>query len=267
MYWKRHPELKIKSREILFYLPTLEQMNIMETICIISDKCNSEKNINGNYGNWAYNFHSKLDCPWNKGLKMSKEFCKKLSEVQREPIICIETLEVFDSSQGLGHIGNATNGLRKSCNGKHYRKITKKEKEDVLNGNLELTIELNKQYLIELFSDKIFYYCVENNIAWDSLEVVARMMGESPKAFNTRIGTKYKGLTFEIVDSCFIFNNNINVIKLEQPSKNITKQIKCVETGEIFNSVKEANLKYKGHISSALNGNRKTAGGYHWSYI
>lgn len=39
------------------------------------------------------------------------------------------------------------------------------------------------------------------------------------------------------------------------------------ETGEIFNSVKEASAKYKGHISSALNGNRKTACGYHWKYI
>lgn len=267
IYWKRHPELKLKSREILFYLPTLEQMNVMETICIISDKCNSPKNINGNYGNWLYNFHSELDCPWNKGLKMSEEFCKKMSLAMSEPIVCIETLEVFNNSQGLGHIGNATNGLRKSCNGMHYRKITKKEKENILSGEIEYTIQLNKQYLIELYADKEYYYCVENNIAWDSLEVVARMMSETPKMFRDRIGKTYKGLTFVIVDSCFVFGNSIKVISLEKPKKTLNKKIRCIETGEIFESVKEASKKYKGHISSVLTGSRKTANGYHWEYV
>ena len=50
-YFKRHPEINIISREILMYLPTLEQMNIMETICIFDDKCYSPKNVNGNYCN------------------------------------------------------------------------------------------------------------------------------------------------------------------------------------------------------------------------
>ena len=267
LYWKRHPELKLKEREILFYLPSLEQMNIMETICIISDKCNSEKNINGNYGNWLYNFHSKLDCPWNKGLKMSDSFKEKISKSQSEPIICLENLEVLENCQSNSHLSNASKGFRKTVNGKHYRKITKAEKEEIEKGNIQETLKLNKAYMIELYADTPFYYCKENNIAWESLEIVSRMMGDSPSEFIKKIGSLNKGLTFEIADSCFIFNNDIKVIKLETSKVRNTKPIRCIETGEVFKSVKEANAKYKGHISSVLNGYRKTTCGYHWEIV
>lgn len=45
------------------------------------------------------------------------------------------------------------------------------------------------------------------------------------------------------------------------------KKIMCVETGEIFKSVREASKKYKGHITEAACGKRKLAAGYHWKYI
>lgn len=45
------------------------------------------------------------------------------------------------------------------------------------------------------------------------------------------------------------------------------KQIQCKETGEIYQSVKEAKQKTGiKTISSALTGKNKTAGGYHWHY-
>ena len=267
MYWKRHPELTIKSREILFYLPSLEQMNIMETICIISDKCNSPKNINGNYGNWLYNFHSKLDCPWNKGLKVSDEMKKRISETESEPLICIETLELLENGQSNSHFAAVASGKRKTIDGKHYRKVTIKEKEKILKGDLEETLLLNKNFLIEIDGDKSFYYCIENNIAWESKEPICKMLGIPPSRFNELIGTTYKGLTFKIVDSCFIYNNNISVIKIKKEKKSLGKKVKCVETGEVFNSVKEACEKYNNHISSVINGNRKTACGYHWKLI
>lgn len=46
------------------------------------------------------------------------------------------------------------------------------------------------------------------------------------------------------------------------------QKVKCIETNEIFNSVKEATIKfgYKSHstISNVLNGRAKTAYGHHW---
>lgn len=47
-------------------------------------------------------------------------------------------------------------------------------------------------------------------------------------------------------------------------------KIQCVETGEVFNSIKEAGRAYgtnsPSHISDACRGKRRTALGYHWRY-
>ena len=41
----------------------------------------------------------------------------------------------------------------------------------------------------------------------------------------------------------------------------------CIETGQVFNTVKEAKQWLgKGDIRSCLKGRQKTAGGYHWMY-
>lgn len=74
-------------------------------------------------------------------------------------------------------------------------------------------------------------------------------------------------------------NNNIENLEWVTRSTNIThsyrvlnhkknnKKVMCVETGEIFNSIKEAsekkNINYVS-ISHALAGRNKTAGGYTW---
>lgn len=47
------------------------------------------------------------------------------------------------------------------------------------------------------------------------------------------------------------------------------KRVICVETGEVFDSIREANLKYGFHISNicaVCKGKQKTAYGYHWRY-
>lgn len=46
------------------------------------------------------------------------------------------------------------------------------------------------------------------------------------------------------------------------------KKVLCIETGHIFNSLKEAKEWLgKGNIKSCCQGIRKTAGGYHWQYV
>lgn len=47
-------------------------------------------------------------------------------------------------------------------------------------------------------------------------------------------------------------------------------KVMCVETGQVFNTIKEANEMLganKSHISSCCNGERKTCGGYHWKKV
>ena len=46
------------------------------------------------------------------------------------------------------------------------------------------------------------------------------------------------------------------------------KAVLCVETGEVFKRMKDAQIKYKtAHISAVCKGYRKTAGGYSWCYV
>ena len=49
----------------------------------------------------------------------------------------------------------------------------------------------------------------------------------------------------------------------------LLKRVRCVETGQIFNSIKEAKAFYGNpnlHIGAVCRGERKSAGGYHWEY-
>lgn len=59
--------------------------------------------------------------------------------------------------------------------------------------------------------------------------------------------------------------------KLSESHKGLgSKRVVCIETGVIYNSVKEASEKNhingRGHISACCKGSRITAGGYHWKY-
>lgn len=58
-----------------------------------------------------------------------------------------------------------------------------------------------------------------------------------------------------------------HVAKIAEANK---KTVICIETGELFNSVKEAAEYAKvnqSHLSNVLCGRSNTAGGYHWEYI
>lgn len=45
------------------------------------------------------------------------------------------------------------------------------------------------------------------------------------------------------------------------------KPVRCIETGEVFERVLDAQSKYGGHIAEAARGLRNTAGGYHWEFV
>jgi group I intron endonuclease len=59
--------------------------------------------------------------------------------------------------------------------------------------------------------------------------------------------------------------------KLSESHKGLgSKKVICIETGVVYDSIKEAseknNIKGRGHISACCKGGRMTAGGYHWEY-
>lgn len=71
------------------------------------------------------------------------------------------------------------------------------------------------------------------------------------------------------------FDNGLNgysEYRCQRAKEETAKPVKCIETGEIFDSLTDAARKYNidlGHISGCVNGNkyRHTAGGYHWQLL
>ena len=56
----------------------------------------------------------------------------------------------------------------------------------------------------------------------------------------------------------------------QRGNKHCQKSVICIETGEIFESVKNAADKIgvvQSFLSKVLNGKKKTAGGYHWKFV
>lgn len=64
------------------------------------------------------------------------------------------------------------------------------------------------------------------------------------------------------------YNNNYGT-RNERAAKSLQKKVQCIETEEIYESLKEAaksNFISVSHLSNHLVGRRKSAGGLHWRY-
>lgn len=77
---------------------------------------------------------------------------------------------------------------------------------------------------------------------------------------------------YDVEPNCLIFltpaeHNSLH--KKGKPAHN-RKKVLCIETGEIFESMGDAERKTgisNSHISQVCNGKLKTTGGYHWKYV
>lgn len=77
VYMQRHPEDELVNREILIEVKDRETLDIMETLCIRSDKCENPKNVNGTMGNWHFRFTFSGCKHSEKKKKDTSEFFKQ----------------------------------------------------------------------------------------------------------------------------------------------------------------------------------------------
>ena len=64
--------------------------------------------------------------------------------------------------------------------------------------------------------------------------------------------------------------NHKNNLNQKERLEKICKKVLCVETNEVFNSIKEASISKQlqvSHIGEVCMGKRKTHGGYHWQFV
>lgn len=67
------------------------------------------------------------------------------------------------------------------------------------------------------------------------------------------------------------YNHNYGTWREKRTGKNNprARKIRCIDTGEVFNTIKEASKAYsvgRTNIGECLSGRTKTAGGYKWEY-
>lgn len=135
-YYKNHPEDKLLKREIILdNLSDKETMNILETICIMSDKANNSKNVNGNLGGWITPKFSG----WNKGFSspfkgkhLTEEAKQKLSK-QRKGISYVERFGEERALEIKKKIGAALKG-NQYCLGKKHSEETKRKQSESHKG-------------------------------------------------------------------------------------------------------------------------------------
>lgn len=79
-----------------------------------------------------------------------------------------------------------------------------------------------------------------------------------------------RGEYFDVPPEELIFLTHKEHCKIDSFCKRCgAKKILCVETGEVFDSVRDAGRKTginSSHISKVCNGKLKTTGGFHWTF-
>jgi len=80
-----------------------------------------------------------------------------------------------------------------------------------------------------------------------------------------KVSESRKGISFTAEHRQHLSDSHKGVV-----NECLLKKVKCIETGQIFDSIKEAKAfcgSKNIHIGDVCNGKRPTAGGYHWCFI
>lgn len=108
--------------------------------------------------------------------------------------------------------------------------------------------------------------CLDTNIIYNSVTECA----EAYSSTTSEISAVCKGKRITAKGAKFRYYKNGKKVEVEEPDNKRVKAIQCLETGEKFDSIKEAceklNVRHQ-HVSAILRGKQKTTKGYSFKYI
>lgn len=110
-------------------------------------------------------------------------------------------------------------------------------------------------------------HCVETGKIFDSIKTAAEHYGLKRPNISAVLAGKNKtscGFHWEFAEE------NPPTKQIKKPPKTTAKSVRCVETQEVFKSLREAAEFFGIHssgIGHALNGRNKTVGGCHWEFV
>ncbi|MBO4400979.1 MAG: GIY-YIG nuclease family protein [Selenomonadaceae bacterium] len=183
----------------------------------------------------------------------------------RRPVVCMETGEVYPSLEAAAekagvsdsYMCKVCSGVKTTAGGYHWRYQDDEEKEIV-----EVTNGISRKVI-----------CVEKKMIFDSIAKAAEWAGVSRDA----VGQACRG---QIHTSAYYHWRFLDEYDESDPYRAVNpkrerstvsdpRKVICVETGEIFDSIKAAARWAKIHhdsISRVCRGKAKIAGGYHWKF-
>lgn len=224
--------------------------------------------------------HCKKIAISNTGKKISEEACRKHFKAVR----CIETGQIFDSIQqaadfvGINYnsISAAAHGRNQSSAGFHWEFVDKeKESSRPKRPVKEVSDDTRKKHCKAV-------RCVETGQIFESIGAAAKFAGvKQPNISSVLYGkqTTAGGYHWEFVDSeskcADETSKNLSLGRIgskhsDETIAKLSTPVRCVETGEIFSSIKIAAASSGAkatNISKVLLGQRLTAAGFHWEYV
>ena len=148
-YFRKNKHLKYK-REELITVKDRETCGIMETLCIMSDKCENDKNVNYNLGNWYHSSYcsaehrkkiseaTKRNWTYERKKKQSERMSGENNPMYGKSRIG-ETHKKF-SNEGKENISNGIKSFYKTSKGRETaQKISERKKNCIWINNGEIT--------------------------------------------------------------------------------------------------------------------------------
>lgn len=184
----------------------------------------------------------------------------------------IPSLNVYVETHGVAHY---------NPNHPWYKKT---HKSDLIKINWCIK---NKKQLIELDCRKSTFKFIKDsieqsvlpNIHDSEIKTILNLIRKTKRYDTKKIIKMYKDdkksvyqIASELGFSHFVVSNVLqkNNVQLHNDTVNTRRMVKCVETDEIFTSIKKASRELgidSSNISKVLNGKYKTTGGYHFQEV
>lgn len=213
------------------------------------------------------------------------EWCDTVEDLCKREEYWIAKLDAMNPEVGYN---KSPGGLSYpgSCSGWHQPETQKEKVSKALTGYKHSDIsrqhfsEGQKNYISSLTEEErqirtrgMVNYHKNNPETW-ATRTLKILCVETNKIYNS-VDEASKDLKLYKISDCLhgrIDNDHgYHFILLEGKMINrVSKKVMCIETGEVFESSRIAEISKKcSHVSEVCKGNtnRKTAGGYHWMYI
>ena len=247
----RHHGFENFKVEVLAECNNINELNEMEKFWISKLNCKIPNGYNLTDGGFG-----ALGC---KRKPLSETSRRNMSVARaKRSILCVETNIEFESITAAAqwcdgrteNISRACRGIKLTASGFHWKYVDKQVEPIEHKGRKTRPV-----------------YCIETKISYESIKYAAKMNN----CATTGIIRACQNITRTAAGYHWCYHEDLEKIKVEELSvPKEKKSVRCVETNEIFPSIRCA-AKWCGvdhsQIVRVCKGEQKTSAGFHWEVV